>query len=396
MKLKSLLALPLIIVALAGCTQNKPAQSSSEEELTDEQIVELMISDPTNLIKSTGDIMYYGTTTRLKYGETLVAVKKYSYETGKNDEEGNPIIIQPEITWTFSDKHWTKQSYIDSNKVADPTRYKFVPESVYTTDTEYDTDLTLKMKYNDVTKEVVWHVHEGHIELQAMTIEEYRKGIASGSVSKSAYVKLYGYITGAHAPEHESSGVYMQDGEWAIQLYAGNLGTCYTGNGIEVGDLVYAVGNLSQYHGLDELYVATLQKVTDSEKAALDRVPDEPVVMNIEAGKFTATDLAHKDACLAKMDNLTFITVGKTDPGEGKRTNEYKTSESYTYLLFKDTEDKSVLLYITYHLDGRDAMKTLFASWTCGSTVVDFNGHLSWYDTPVLCPVGGAACFTTH
>lgn len=392
MKIKTLFALPLIIVALAGCGN----QTKSEEKsvISDEQIVETMINDPTHLVKSDGSLMYYGTTTRLKYGDTLVAVKKYTYETGNFDAEGKEIIAEPEITWTFSDKHWTKKGYVDSNKQADPTRYQFVPESVYSADTEYDTDMTLTMKYNGVTKSVVWHVHEGHIDLEAKTIQEYREGIASGSISKTTYVKLYGYITGVHDVEHEYSGVYMQDGEWAIQLYAGNLGTCYTANGIEVGDLVYAVGNLSQYHGLDELYVATLQKVSDAEKAALSYVPANPVKLDIPAGGFTATALAHKDACLVTMSSLTFITVGSS--ASVTPTNEYKTTDSYQYLWFKDANDKTVSMYLHYHLKERTEMAALFKTWTCGTTVVDFDGHLSWYDAPMLMPVGGVSCFTTH
>lgn len=393
MKLKMLLALPLIVVALAGCGSNKK-EVSSEEVVSDEQIVETMINDPTHLVKSDGSLLYYGTTTRLKYGDTLIATKKYQYETGNKDAEGNEIVAEPEITWTFSNKRWTKKGYIDSDKHADPNRYQFVPESVYSADTEYDTDLTMTMKYNEVTKSVVWHIHEGHIELEAMTIEAYRKGIADGSIAKTAYVKLYGYITGAHDAEHEYSGVYMQDGEWAVQLYAGNLGACYTGNGIEIGDLVYAVGNLSQYHGLDELYVATLQKVTEAEAAALTYTPAAPVKMAIPAGGFTASALAHKDACLVTMSNLTFITVGAN--ANVTPTNVYKTSDNYQYLWFKDAENNTVSMYLQYHLKERTEMAALFATWTCGSTVIDFDGHLSWYDAPMLMPVNGVSCFTTH
>ena len=390
MKLKTLFALPLIVVALAGCQQKEQAP----EAVSAEQIVETMINDPTHLVKSDGSLMYYGTTTRLKYGDTLVAVKKYTYETGNMDKDGNEIIAEPEIKWEFSDNNWTKKGYVDSNKQADPTRYSFVPASRYSADTEYDTDITLTMTWEGVSKSVVWHVHEGHIDLTPMSIEDYRKGIAAGSIAKTTYVKLYGYITGAHAPEHEYSGVYMQDGDWAIQLYAGNLGTCYTSNGIEVGDLVYAVGNLSQYHGLDELYVATLQKVSATEEAALEYHPTAPNVLTIPAGGFNATALAHKDACLVKMDNLKFITVGSS--ATVTATNVYNTSDQYQYLWFKDSENNVVSMYIQYHLDQRTEMAALFATWTCGSTIVDFSGHLSWYDAPMLMPVKGVSCFTTH
>lgn len=390
MKLRLLLALPLLFGALVGC-------GNKTEKLSDEQIVETMINDPTHLVKSDGSLMYGGTTTRLKYGDTLVAVKNYEYDTGEVDKNKQPIIAKPKIEWKFSDNNWTKKgySYKENNQtINDPDHYSFVPASCYSADTEYDSDITMTMTYNEVSKSVVWHVHEGHIDLTPMTIENYRKGVADGSVAKTTYVKLYGYITGAHDSEHEYSGVYMQDGEWAIQLYAGNLGTCYVNNDIQIGDLVYAVGNLSQYHGLDELYVATLQKVTDAEAAALgENAPAAPVVKEIPAGGFNATALAHKDATLVKMDNLKFITIGSS--ATATPSNVYNTSKNYEYVWFKDSSDNIVSMYLTYHLKERNEMKTLFASWTCGTTVINFNSHLSWYDAPMLMPVKGVSSFTT-
>lgn len=378
MKFKALILLPLMITALAGC--GKKASKLSAEEACKKYV-----NDPTNLVCTTGDLVYPDTTKRLNYGENLVGVKKYSATM----EDGT--VFEPEVEWTL-DKHWTKKGYTDSSKKTDPTRYLLDAEDVYTADTEYDSELKLTFKWNGAEASASYKAHMSHIELTPMTIKEYRDGLADGSIAKTTYVKLYGYITGAHDKEHEYSGVYMQDGEWAVQLYAGNLGSCWTNNQLEVGDLVYAVGNLSEYHGLQEIYCATVDKVPEADKASVQAAVATPTYYTIAAGEFTAAKLAKRDGSLVEMNGLTFNTIGKT--ATSAATNVYNTSEQYTYVWFKDSENKDVSMYITYHIANREALKTMFAGWECGTTVVNFKGHLSWYDAPMLMPVLGTSCFT--
>ena len=382
MKLSKLLLLPLLVLGVAACGPKKPAK------MTDQEIVNAVANDPALMLTSDGGLFEAGTTKQLTSGDFLLATKNYTYISEELDPEGNPVTYTPTLEWSFSDKaHWTKSGYSD-----DPTRMKFIPEGAFATEDEYRSDITCKITLNEASKTLGWHTYMNKVDITGtlLTLREYREKIKNGTISNSDNVIFYAYITGVHAEEHEYSGVYVQDGDAGIMLYAGNLSKYWVSQGLAVGDLVKVQGYLSPYNGLNEVKPNVVLKVKDPSK--MEYTVATPTVYEIPAGGFNSAALLGKDGALVKMKDLTFITIGKNS--SVTPTNEYNGSSStYDYMWFKDSGNNEVGLYLNYHLADRPAMASFFKTLTPGTSKLNFNGHLSWYNAPLLLPTFGVESF---
>ena len=382
MKLSKLLLLPLLVLGVAACGPKKPAK------MTDQEIVNAVANDPALMLTSDGGLFEAGTTKQLTSGDYLIATKTYEYTLEEVDSEGNPVVVSPKLEWSFSDKaNWTKQGYSD-----DITRMKFVPEGVYTAEDEYSSDITCTITLNDASASLVYHTHMNKVDISGtlMTIKAYREGIVDGTVKNDDKVIFYGYITGVHAEEHEYSGVYVQDGDAGIMLYANKLGTYWESQNLAVGDLVKVQGFMSPYNGLYEVKPNIVLKVKDPSK--IEYTVATPTYYEIPAGSFDSASLLGKDGCLVEMKNLTFITIGQTSAATP--SNDYNgTSTTYAYMWFKDSTNKEVGLYLNYHLADRPAMASFFKTLTPGTSKLNFKGHLSWYNAPLLLPTFGVESF---
>ncbi len=383
MKKQYLFLLPLIVCSLAGCGSNG---------MSDQEIFDTMISDSTLLLDPSGGLFEPGTTKQLEGGDSLNAVKKYTYTVP--GRKGKNATVQPEISWSFSDSHWSKSAYSK-----DTSRVLLVPDSVYASEDEYSSDITLTMKWKKFEGKLTYHTYMNKTTLTGTTykLADYRAGLAAGTIQESDNIITYGYISGAHGEDHEYSGVYIADGKAGLMLYANKLSNCWTTYNLKVGDLVQVAGFASPYNGLMEVKPTLVRRVTAAE-VLVDNKPytvSQPDYTEIAAGTFNETTLKTLDGALVKMNNLTFVTIGGSNTTiPSTHTNEYTTLSSHTYVWFKDSTGASVGMSISYHLGELSALQAMFATWTCDSTKVNFTGHLTWYNAPYLAPVKGTACFS--
>lgn len=238
------------------------------------------------------------------------------------------------------------------------------------------------LKAGTATITATWRDKTDTIELTildkapVMGLKALREGIAAGELKEGAIVDFYGEVTATMEPseDHLYSGIYVQDGEYAMMVYAGQLGTLWFENKLAIGDKVYVNGTLAPYNGLNEVKPTEIRKIEDGEYEVA-----EPTPIEITAETYNATSLLGNDGRLFTMKDLTYV--------DGKITDV----TAHTNINFEATKEDGTKVPVTfranYHL-GKTAMTELkeVVDGLSAGAKVDLTGVISWYNTPQLAP----------
>ncbi len=192
-------------------------------------------------------------------------------------------------------------------------------------------------------------------EDKTITLQALRAGIADGSIKKDDEVEFEGIITATVEPTvgdngHVYSGVYVQDGDYAIMLYAGQLSRYYEELQLKIGDSVHVKGVNSPYGGFNEVKPSEITKNIKGNLAA-------PTTLTVSGDDYAnaSTKLAGKDSRLAKIDNAIYKSGSIIVDVAGKKHN------NLTFAFPKaDGSTVDVDVAVSYHL-GTDALNALKA-----------------------------------
>ena len=294
-----------------------------------------------------------------------------------------------DLTWSCSPQEkWSVNAYS-----SDTSRTKYMP--LYGKE-EYEASLSLTINVKGDEKNSVtqtWNfkvdTHESpdlsdytYISLKDLE-EQYNADNNSHSGDK---IYTFGKIVATMEPNetHLYSGAYIQDGEYGLMLYAGQLSTLWFSVGFEIGDVVMIAGPTSPYSGLLEVK-PTYIEYADSYLLEKDITVSEPITNDLTNIAWSANTVNIYQNTLIKLDGLRYAGV-KTALKVG----------THGGLLFKDKNGVEILAYVNYHIgeNSYNSLIDLTSTWVVNETKVNFYGLLSVYNDPQIFPVYGANSFT--
>ena len=207
------------------------------------------------------------------------------------------------------------------------------------------------------------------------SLKTVREKITDGTYKENSVVEFSGYVTATMAESDISDGVYVQDGDYALMLYAGNLDTAWADEELKIGDLVHVKGTLSPYNGLNEVKPTIVEKVTADvlEDSGLP-VPTTPTALEInDDTDFSKEGLAGQDGRLFTIKNAKYKS-GTVNVG------------AHSNVIFT-VGDTDVTFRVNYHLGESDMhmMKGIVDSLETGDEV-NLYGVIGWYNGPQLSP----------
>lgn len=255
-------------------------------------------------------------------------------------------------TYTFQEKELTltwdlqpAEKWVSSAYAVDTTRNKVTP--VYGSE-EFEASIKCTISYVEKGKtqgkaELGWKFKVSPTSVMEMTLKQLNEkfvengnkltGMDVDADGKAINVGVRGYITETYErPDHTYSGVFITDGEYSLQLYAGQITNLWKENNLKVGDCIFAVGPLSMY-GIIEMK-PTMMEPIDGKAYGIA----EPKTIEL-AGK----DIQSADNWV-KQSSLVSISGCKYKSGLDK----FKPKEHST-LVFSCGEAE-VKLYCSYHL----------------------------------------------
>ena len=290
------------------------------------------------------------------------------------------------IDWEFSpaDK-WVAAPY-----AVDETRNKIMP--AYGKEA-FDAGLKCSVSVLEKGKKhgkvsLSWSFHVEATDVEEMTLKDInetfvKNDYALGTMAKDAEGKdvsigTRGYITATYeAPNDVYSGVYISDGEYSMQLYAGSLSSLWTENQLKVGDCVFAVGKLSIYNGAMELAPTLLEVIHgDTYNIAPAATIDLSTKTFDKSIKVNSSTLATFPECVYVGGNVS-------------------SDSAHAEVNFKHG-DTDVKVYVNYHIGktAMNAVKELISGYTANETTVTIKGILTFYiDTPQIIPIFGVDSF---
>ena len=283
--------------------------------------------------------------------------------------------------------------WVSSPYVLDNSRTKFAP--VYG-DADYEASLKCTVSYAEDGKELGKKEFNWRFDVKKATaVEKTLKEINDEFVANgndlgdlaSGNIATRGIITATfEEPDHIYAGVYIQDGDYALQLYAGKLSSLWAENGFKVGDCVFCVGPLSPYGAVE--MKPNLMEVIDA--AAYNITA--PTELDLTDQTWSVNDnLVKRQSCLAKIEGLVYK--------EGNITSV--TMAGAIKFLNGSTE---VEINCNYHLGptAMKAIKELVEGYTT-STTVTIRGILGFDkaanngpDKPNLIPIFGVNSFVAE
>ena len=365
------LILPALMMAtLAGCGGN-----SGEQTDYNDLCAKAADAQPMLLNASTGKEIYTSSHKKELSGyNSVLALKGFTYKEKEF-----------KVDWelTPADK-WTSSTYLVDN-----TRLKMTPNYDAT---GFEASLKATVSYAEGGQqkgkaELSWAFDVAASTVKELTLkqinENYVKNgndlgdMAKDSEGKDVTVGTRGIVTSTfEKKDHVYAGVFIQDGEYALQLYAGSLSSLWAENGVKEGDCVFVVGKLSVY-GVIEMG-PTLMEIIDP--AAYNIA--EPVTINLNEKEFTGSALMKHQSTIATFNNLTYVS------GNVEKTSSHATIKF-------SNGDTEVAVYCNYHI-GPDAMTAIqeLVDGYDTDTVVNIKGILSFYNNdPQIIPIFGAESF---
>ena len=208
-----------------------------------------------------------------------------------------------------------------------------------------------------------------------LTLEQVRAGIADGTYKEDSVIDFYGRITGTMEPteDHLYSGVYVQDGDYAMMLYAGTLDENWFGNELAIGDDIYVKGVLSPFEGLMEVKPTEVRLMTAEDNYTVST----PTVINLTGDNWSKNALSNQDSRLFVAENAIYKSGTISDPTSHSTIKFELTKEDGT----KVEAD----LRLNYHIgvEQMTALQTKINGLSAGA-VVDLKGVLGWYNGPQM------------
>ena len=292
------------------------------------------------------------------------------------------------VTWEClpADK-WVQSSY-----VMDQTRYKLAP--IYGKEA-YEASIKCTVSYVEGKKtkgkaEMNWKFNVAKTEVVEKTLKEINEeyvangnklgSLATDAEGKAVQIGTRGYVTATYEqPDHLYSGVFISDGEYSLQLYAGKLSDLWKENGLKVGDCVFVVGPLSMY-GIIEMKPTLMENID----GAAYKIA-EPKTIDV-SGKNIGSDNS------LWVNQSSVVTMNNCKYKSG--LDKYKVG-GHSTLVFSSGEN-DVKLYCSYHLG--DTMMEAIKTFCEGGAdkVVTLKGILTYSTTDSdfeIIPVFGTNSF---
>ena len=218
-------------------------------------------------------------------------------------------------------------------------------------------EATITVTYHGET-DTVAVTTAGEEPVQAQSLQEIRAGIADGSIKKDDELTFYTTITATFEPTggdngHVYSGIYSQDGEYPMVLYAGKTSQYWDSENLAIGDTVFVKGAFSPYSGLNEVKPTVMTKVDAADAASLVTAP---TTITLTGDNFTPANLLNKDGALVHFENLVYKS------GEITSTNAADKQDATLKFAATKTDGSTVDVDVVarYHLaSGLADLKTL-------------------------------------
>ena len=191
--------------------------------------------------------------------------------------------------------------------------------------------------------------------------------LATDAEGKAVQIGTRGYITATYEqPDHTYAGVFISDGEYSLQLYAGQISNLWKENGLKVGDCIFCVGPLSMY-GIIEMKPTMMEQID----GAAYKIA-EPATTDL-SGK----DITNDDTLWIRQSSLVTMKACKYKSGLDK----FK-EDNHSTLVFT-CQEKDVKLYCSYHLGVpmMTAIKTAVTAMETDKPEVTIKGILTYSTT---------------
>lgn len=269
---------------------------------------------------------------------------------------------------------WVKSSY-----ALDETRYKITP--VYGKE-DFEASIKCTVSYVEGKKtkgktEMNWKFNVAKTEVVEKTLKEINEefiangnklgDLATDAEGKAVQIGTRGYITATYEqPDHTYAGVFISDGEYSLQLYAGQISNLWKENGLKVGDCIFAVGPLSMY-GIIEMK-PTMMEPIDGEAYKIA----QPKAVDL-TGKTIGSD----NSLWINQSSLVTMTAAKYKSGLDKFN-----PKNHSTLVFT-CQEKDVKLYCSYHLGETmmTAIQTAIDAYKDNPPAVTIKGILTYSTT---------------
>ena len=255
-------------------------------------------------------------------------------------------------TYTFQEKELTltwdlqpAEKWINSAYALDATRNKIAP--IYGAE-EFEASIKCTVSYVEKGKtqgkaELGWKFKVAPTHVMEMTLKQLNEkyvengnkltGMDKDAEGKEISVGVRGYITETYEqPDHTYAGVFISDGEYSLQLYAGQISNLWKENNLKVGDCIFAVGPLSMY-GIIEMKPTMMEPIDGKAYGIAD-----PVTVDLTGKDMQAASNWLNQSSLVSMPGCKY----KSGLDSFKAT-------SHSTLKFSCGEQE-VKLYCSYHL----------------------------------------------
>ena len=269
---------------------------------------------------------------------------------------------------------WVKSSY-----ALDETRYKITP--VYGKE-DFEASIKCTVSYVEGKKtkgktEMNWKFNVAKTEVVEKTLKEINEefiangnklgDLATDAEGKAVQIGTRGYITATYEqPDHTYAGVFISDGEYSLQLYAGQISNLWKENGLKVGDCIFAVGPLSMY-GIIEMKPTMMEPIDgEAYKTAQPKAVD-----------LTGKTIGSDTSLWINQSSLVTMTAAKYKSGLDKFN-----PKNHSTLVFT-CQEKDVKLYCSYHLGETmmTAIQTAIDAYKDNPPAVTIKGILTYSTT---------------
>lgn len=376
-----ILLVPFALFAVVGC--NNAAKK------TDKEIVEEILANPALLMN---DVNSSGLSSLIPSGTKFSIKDNFSYAGISHDE------MYPDATfeWSFDDAtKWTVGAYSDSEDytLLTPVSNLYVKGD---NNPSYDSVLTLTVKYKNEEGTATWRAHYSANYINQISLPTLRTKIRKKEVVNTSVFETFGYVTGwfNNTPR---VGTFIQDGEGAICLYDNNntgLLVKAVEDGLQVGDLVRALGKYDVTGGLTRFIISEFEKV---EEAPFEVATPAPI--EVTADNFSNAGLTGHDSQKATATGLIYQSALNLTKKEVEDITTIKPGGSF-FLRFTAKDSNGQDVDIDFNCNSylgktiQQSFIDMAKDWQKGETIVAFNG-IVYYATNQPYLVGfDTSCFS--